>query len=87
MFSACFGIPEVLGTNNGSCYNGQNFKVFTESWSIAHQMCRHGYPEAKVVTGRAVITIKYLMEKERSLANALLAYRATSLPYEFTPTL
>ena len=45
MFS-CFGIPEILVTDNGPQFSSNEFQVFAKSWSFNHVTTSPRYPQS-----------------------------------------
>ena len=45
MFS-CFGIPEILVTDNGPQFSSNEFQVFAKSWSFNHVTTSPCYPQS-----------------------------------------
>ena len=60
---ACFGIPEILVTENGLQFASKEFKAFTKSWSFNHTTTSPRYPQLNGKAENAVKMVKRLFEK------------------------
>ena len=80
MFS-CFGIPEILVTDNGPQFSSNEFQVFAKSWSFSHVTTSPRYPQSNGKAENSLRTVKRLFEKckETSVSEfqALLDWRNT----------
>ena len=77
---ACFGIPEVLVTDNGPQYASKHMAEFAASYGFRHTSSPH-YPQGNGQAERAVKTVKTLILNADDPFLALLNYRATPLPW------
>ena len=62
MFS-CFGIPEILVTDNGPQFSSNEFQVFAKSWSFNHVTTSPRYPQSNGKAENSLRTVKRLFEK------------------------
>ena len=59
----CFGIPEILVTDNGLQFSFNEFQVFAKSWSFNHVTTSPRYPQSNGKAENALRTVKRLFEK------------------------
>lgn len=82
-YTAIFGRPEEIMTDNGPHYAGQAFKNFAEEWNIKHITSSPHYPQSNGFIERHVRTIKAAvkkcMEGKQDVQKALLNIRATPI--------
>ena len=80
---ATHGLPEVLVTDNGSCFTSQEFKQFTKLIGIRHVCTAPYHPASNGQAERAVKIVKEALRKcsneslETYLARLLFHYRLT----------
>ena len=60
---ACFGIPEILVTDNGPQFSSNEFQVFAKSWSFNHVTTSPRYPQSNGKAENSLRTVKRLFEK------------------------
>ena len=78
---ARYGIPEVFRSDNGPQFSSQEFAQFVRKYNIKHVTSSPHYPASNGQAERAVKTLKKLLRKSKDPFEALLAYRATPLPW------
>lgn len=77
------GIPEIMVSDNGSCFTSEQFQGFAEKNGIRHITSAPYHPSSNGLAERAVQTFKSLMKKmtgdsvETRMARALFSYRIT----------
>ena len=82
MFSQ-FGLPEVLVTDNGSCFVSEKFETFLLNNGVKHITSAPYHPATNGLAERAVQIVKKGLKKEtvgtmeERLAKVLMAYRTT----------
>ncbi|MCG8621136.1 MAG: DDE-type integrase/transposase/recombinase [Proteobacteria bacterium] len=80
---AQFGLPEVLVTDNGSCFVSEEFETFLSKNGIKHVTSAPFHPATNGLAERAVQIVKKGLKKEKGgtmasrLAKVLMAYRTT----------
>ena len=78
-----FGLPEVLVTDNGSCFVSEEFETFLLNNGIKHITSAPYHPATNGLAERAVQIVKKGLKKEtvgsmeERLAKLLMAYRTT----------
>ena len=78
---ARYGIPEVVRSDNGPQFSSQEFTDFAREYQFHHQTSSPHFPSSNGQAERAVQTVKNLLKKSKDPFVALLAYRATPLPW------
>ena len=76
---ARYGVPSVVVSDNGPCYNSAEFRKFSEDWGFEHITSSPGYPQSNGQSERTVQTVKAMLEKAADPCKALLSYRNTPL--------
>ena len=80
-----FGIPEKLITDNGPNYASQNFVNLAKDYGFTHVTSSPRYAQANGEAGRAVQTVKTLLDQCGDPHLAQLAYRTTPLEQGYSP--
>jgi hypothetical protein len=83
---SCFGIPKVVRSDNGSCYNSKEFRNFAIAYGFESVTSSPRYPQSNGLAESAVKTVKRLWCKTGDKASALMAYRTTPLPAGYSPS-
>ncbi len=79
---AQFGIPEVVVTDNGSCFVSEDFETFLVTNGTKHITSAPYHPSTNGLAERAVQTVKKGLKKSKEgslssrLAKLLISYRA-----------
>ena len=79
----CFGLPETVVTDNGTCFVSTEFKDFLASNGIRHITCAPYHPTSNGLIERAVQIVKRGLKKTTEgsvrsrLAKILYTYRLT----------
>ena len=76
---ARYGVPSVVVSDNGPCYNSAEFRKFSEDWGLEHITSSPGYTQSNGQSERTVQTVKAMLEKAGDPYKALLSYRNTPL--------
>ncbi|KAL6471846.1 hypothetical protein MHYP_G00204960 [Metynnis hypsauchen] len=77
------GIPEIIVSDNGTCFTSEQFQEFAEKNGIRHITTAPYHPSSNGLAERAVQTFKSLMKKmaggsiETKMSRALFSYRIT----------
>ena len=80
---AQFGIPEILVTDNGSCFVSEEFETFLSKNGIKHILSAPFHPPTNGLAERAIQILKKGIKKEKGgsmtsrIAKVLMAYRVT----------
>jgi hypothetical protein len=82
---SCFGVPKVVRSDNGGCFDSNCFREFVADWGFAFNTSSPNYPQSNGMAERSVGIIKNLWRKSDDRLAALLAYRATPLSTGFSP--
>ena len=59
------GLPHIIRSDNGPCYNSKEFKQFLQCYSITHQTSSPNHPGSSGFVERMVGVAKKLMDKAR----------------------
>ena len=78
---ARYGIPEVVRSDNGPQFSSKEFSQFAEKYNFQHITSSPHFPASNGQVERAVQTVKKLLKNAEDPFLALLAYRATPLPW------
>ena len=76
-----YGIPEVLMSNNGPQFACSEVEDFAAQYKFTHITSSPLYPQSNGLAERSVKTVKGLLRDAEDPYLALLAYRATPLPW------
>ena len=57
------GLPHIIRSDNGPCYNSKEFQQFLQCYSITHQTSSPNHPRSKRFVERMVGVAKTLMDK------------------------
>ena len=75
------GLPHIMGSDNGPCYNSKEFQQFLQCFSITHQTSSPNHPRPNGFIERMVGVAKKLMDKagkeKKPWISGLLDYRVT----------
>ena len=75
------GLPHVIKSGNGPCYNSKEFQQFLQWYSIQHQMSSPNHPRSNGFAKRMVGVAKKLMDKAgkegKPWISGLFDYRVT----------
>ena len=81
-----FGIPNVVRSDNGRCYDSREFREFSENYNFQLITSSPRYPQSNGMAESAVGTVKKLWRKESDKEMAMLVYRTTPLPSGYSPS-
>ena len=76
-----YGIPVTLMSDNGPQFACKEMEEFATEYGFEHITSSPHYPQSNGLVERAVRTVKDLLEHATDPYMALLAYRATPLPW------
>ena len=79
------GIPMVVFSDNGPCYNSAQFTSFAASYGFQHHTSSPRFPQSKGAAEKVVQTAKSLLKKSSDPFLALLSYRTTPLNNGMSP--
>lgn len=82
---ACFGIPQIIRSDNGTCFASKEFRDYARYTGFSLVTSSPKYPESNGLAESAVRTVKKLWQKGTDKDSALLAYRSTPLPSGYSP--
>ena len=75
------GLPHIIRSNNGPCYNSKEFQQLLQHYNIAHQTSSPHHPRSNGFVERMVGVAKKLMDKAgsegKSWISGLYEYRVT----------
>ena len=75
------GLPHIIRSDNGSCYNSREFQQFLQCYNITHQTSSPNHPRSNGFIGRMVGVAKKLMDKAgkegKPWISGLFDYRVT----------
>ena len=75
------GLPHIIRSDNGPCYNSKEFQQFLQHYSITHQTSSSNHPKSNGFVERMVRVVKKLMDKAgkegKSWIPGLFDYRVT----------
>ena len=76
-----FGLPHIIKSDNGSCYNSKEFQQFLQCYSITHQTNSPNHPKSKGFVKIMVGVSKKFMDKagkeRKQWISGLFDYRVT----------
>ena len=76
------GLPHVIRSDNGPCYNSKEFQQFLQCYSITHQTSSPNHPRSNRFIERMVGVAKKLMDKDgkegKPWISGLFDYRVTT---------
>ena len=77
------GLPHIIRSDNGPCYNSKEFQQFLQCYSITHQTSGPNHPRSNGFVERMVGVAKKLMDKagkeERPWISGLFDYSQAAL--------
>lgn len=83
------GIPQVVCSDNGPCYNSKEFQEFAVEYDFKHVTSSPLYPQSNGKAEKGVHIVKMLLKKAVSSKSdpylALLNYRASPLEHGLSP--
>ena len=75
------GLPHIIRSDNGPCYNSEEFQQFLQCYSITHQTSSPNHPRSNGFVERMVGVAKKLMDKAgkegKPWISGLFGYRVT----------
>ena len=75
------GLPHIIRSDNGPCYNSKEFQQFLQHYNITHQTSSSNHPRSNGFVERMVRIAKKLMDKAgkegKSWISGLFDYRVT----------
>ena len=75
------GLPHIIRSDNGPCYNSEEYQQFLQQYNITHQTSSPHHPRSNGFVERMVRVVKKLMDKAeregKSWISGLYDYRAT----------
>ena len=75
------GLPHIIRSDNGPCYNSKEFQQFLQCYSITHQTSSPNHPRSNGFVDRMVGVAKKLMDKVgkegKPWISGLFGYRVT----------
>ena len=75
------GLPHIIRSDNGPCYNSREFQQFLQCYSIKHQTSNPNHPRSNRFVERIVGVTKKLMDKAgkegKPWISGLFDYRVT----------
>ena len=82
-----WGVPQVVETDGGPPFNGDDFKMFLKKWGIKHRLSSAHYPQSNGRAEVAVKTAKRLLQDNLSRSGHLNTGQVTRalLQYHNTP--
>ena len=85
------GLPHIIRSDNGPCYNSKEFQQFLQCYSITHQTSSPNHPRSNGFVGRMVGVAKKLMDKAgkegKPWISGLSDYRVTRQSGSIAPLL
>ena len=57
------GLPHIIRSDNGPCYNSKEFQQFLQCYNITHQTSSPNHPRSNGLVERMVGVAKKLMDK------------------------
>ena len=75
------GLPHIIRSDNGPCYNSKEFQLFLQCYSITHQTSSPNHPRSNGFVERMLRVAKKLMDKAgkegKPWISGLFDYRVT----------
>ena len=75
------GLPHIIRSDNGPCYNSKEFQQFLQCYNIIHQTSSPNHPRSNGFIERMVRAVKELMDKAgkegKPWISGLFDYRVT----------
>ena len=75
------GLPHIIGSDNGPCYNSKEFQQFLQHYNITHHTSSPHHPRSNGFIERMVRVAKKLMDKAGKVGkpwiSGLYEYRVT----------
>ena len=79
------GLPHIIRSDNGPCYNSKEFQQFLQCYSLTHQTSRPNHPRSNGFVERMVGVAKKLMDKAgkegKPWISGLFDYRVTPVSH------
>ena len=75
------GIPEIVRSDNGPQFASKEFKQFAKEYGLQQVTSSPHYPQSNGAVERKVQTVKGMLKKSKHPHQAILAYRATPMPW------
>ena len=72
------GLPHIIRSDNGLCYNSKEFQQFLQRYNITHQTSSPNHPRSNGFVERMVRVAKELMDKAGKEGKPWISGRVTS---------
>jgi hypothetical protein len=83
---ARLGVPKIVRSDNGTCYNCKEFLKFAKEYGFRSITSSPRYPESNGLAESAVRIVKRLWKKSADKDTALMSYRTTPLATGYSPS-